>query len=440
VTHIATPSLHRSNLKSSLTPSRLTPVRRRTDRRARPRGFPPPIRSRLGLVCAGGGVTGAIYEIGALAAIEDRLDHGSLTDFDVFVGVSCGSYITALLANGVTPGLLYRNVTRSTRSGMALDELGLFRLNTSEIASRLATAPMTIFDAAWNFYRNRGETTLTDLVQSLGGLLPSGLFHNEGLETWLAKWFDHPDRTDDFRKLNRALRIVAVELETGETKAFGCPGTDHVPISKAVRASCTMPGLYRPVKIDGVEYIDGGVRKTAHISLALHERCGLVICVNPIVPMHLNGADRVPLENGQQGTLSGRGLPSILDQVFRVTLHSRMKYGMQRYEREAPNSDILVFEPKPEDLPRFMSNIMRTSSRVRIAEYAYSSTMKTIDADFERISRIFARHGLKLRPSAPEAAESIQAARDLASDVGELTSSRLAASLRVLEQNLADTG
>ena len=59
-----------------------------------------PDPEKLGLVCAGGGVTGAIYEIGVLAALEDRLEGISLNDFDVFVGVSCGSYISALLANG----------------------------------------------------------------------------------------------------------------------------------------------------------------------------------------------------------------------------------------------------------------------------------------------------------------------------------------------------
>src|SRR4051812_4457412 len=110
----------RNNVTSKSTPTRLTPARRRTDRPKRSGAFPTPIRSRLGLVCAGGGVPGAVYEIGAPPAIEDRLDHGSMTDFDVFVGVSCGSYITALLANGVTPGLLSRNVTRSSRSGTAL--------------------------------------------------------------------------------------------------------------------------------------------------------------------------------------------------------------------------------------------------------------------------------------------------------------------------------
>ncbi|MGZ5426319.1 MAG: patatin-like phospholipase family protein, partial [Thermoanaerobaculia bacterium] len=129
------------------------------------RPFPSPIRKRLGIVCAGGGVTGAIYEIGALAALEDRLENVSITDFDVFVGVSAGAYISALLANGVTPGVLFRNVTRSAGTRTDIDDLALFGLNLGEIATRLATAPFTVLDAAWDFYKNRHETTLTDLVQ-----------------------------------------------------------------------------------------------------------------------------------------------------------------------------------------------------------------------------------------------------------------------------------
>ena len=136
------------------------------------KAFPSPIRKRLGVVCAGGGVTGAIYEIGALAALEDRLENVSINDFDVFVGVSAGAYISALLANGVTPGVLFRNVTRSAGTRTDIDDLALFRLNLGEIAGRLATAPFTVLDAAWDFYKNRRETTLTDLVQSLGQLLP----------------------------------------------------------------------------------------------------------------------------------------------------------------------------------------------------------------------------------------------------------------------------
>jgi predicted acylesterase/phospholipase RssA len=394
------------------------------------RPFPAPVRKKLGLVCAGGGVTGAIYEIGALAALEDRLENASLTDFDVFVGVSAGAYISALLANGVTPALLFRNATRSAGTRTDIDDLALFRVNVAEIASRLAKAPFTVLDAAWDYYKNRHETTLTDLVQALGQLLPSGVFHNEGLEQWMRDWLTKEGRTNDFRKLRGTLRIVAVDLDSGNTAAFGCEGHDDVPISEAVAASCAIPGLYRPVKIHGVDYIDGGVRKTAHISLAIRERCGLTICVNPLVPVRFHATDA----NGRgAGALRRRGLPTILDQVFRVTLHSRLKYGLGRYRREAPAADVVVFEPRPEDLPRYMRNIMRTSGRVRIAEYAYRSTLAAIDADFKRLSKVFARHGLVLRPACARDRSRVAGHADRAHEAVPV---RLAASLAALEADL----
>jgi NTE family protein len=390
------------------------------------------VRGRLAVACAGGGVTGAIYEIGVLAALEERLEDVSLNDFDLFIGVSAGAYISALLANGIAPGVLYRNVTRAARSRTDIDDLGLFRLNYEEILLRLAKAPITILDAAWDYYKNSHETTLTDVVASLGALLPSGVFSNEGLEAWLQEWLDHPGRTNDFRKLKKALRIVAVELDTGEAATFGAPGFDGVPISKAVAASCALPGLYKPVRIGGVDYIDGGARKTAHLSLAFHERCGLTVCVNPIVPLRFLRQGEPAGANGRSELKQG-GLATILDQVFRVTLHSRMSYGLSRYRREDPDADILLFEPRPEDLPRFMRSIMRTSGRARIAEYAYRTTMQTIDADFPRFRRLFARHGLKLRPASNVDGSRISRQADRTEEVLPV---RLRAQLETLERDL----
>ncbi len=377
-------------------------------------------------------MTGAIYEIGVLAALEERLENSSLTDFDIFIGVSAGAYISALLANGIAPGVLYRNVTRAARSRTDIDDLSLFRLNFEEILLRLARAPATILHAAWDYYKNSHETTLTDLVSSLGALLPSGIFSNEGLESWLSAWLDHPGRTNDFRKLGKTLRIVAVDLNTGEAATFGAPGLDNVPISKAVAASCALPGLYRPVRINGVDYIDGGVRKTAHLSLAFRERCGLAICVNPIVPLRFLPQGEVPGLNGR-GDLKQGGLATILDQVFRVTLHSRMNYGMSRYRREDPEADILLFEPRAEDLPRVMRNIMRTSGRIRIAQYAYRTTMQTIDADFPRLRRLFARHGLKLRPASAVDGSRISLQADRSEGPAPV---RLRAELETLDRDL----
>jgi predicted acylesterase/phospholipase RssA len=360
---------------------------------AAPRALP----HRRGLVCAGGGVTGAIYEIGVLAALEERLDGFSLTDCDVFVGVSAGSYVGTLVASGVSPSVLFRNATHQRASD--LDQLSLFRPNLREIASRLVSAPVTLADSLRDLYRNRGEMTVTDFVASFAGLLPSGFFLLDGLESWVAEWLAQPGRTNDFRKLGKRLRLVAVALDTGDTRVFGEPGSDAVPISRAVAASCALPGFFRPVRIDETDYIDGGVRKTAHISLALKERCGLVLCVNPIVPVRFSLSRGVLPLRKDQGALAGRGLLSILDQVFRLTLHSRLQYGLSRYRREHPEADILVFEPKPEELPRLMRNIMRTSGRIRVAEYAYRTTLERLDAEYPRLSRVFERHGLRLRPA-----------------------------------------
>ena len=133
------------------------------------------------------------------------------------------------------------------------------------------------------------------------------------------------------------------------------------------------------------------------------------------------------------GSLRRRGLPTILDQVFRVTLHSRLKYGLSRYRREAPAADVIVFEPRPEDLPRYMRNIMRTSGRIRIAEYAYRSTMATLDADFRRLQKVFARHGLVLRPAC---ARDLSRVKHRPERAGDPLPARLAASLAALEADL----
>src|SRR4029453_11302296 len=56
-------------------------------------------RPRYALALAGGGVIGGMYEVGVIAAIEDRVS--GVSDFDIYVGCSAGSVVASLLANGV---------------------------------------------------------------------------------------------------------------------------------------------------------------------------------------------------------------------------------------------------------------------------------------------------------------------------------------------------
>src|SRR5262249_29682033 len=69
--------------------------RRRPQRRKKP--------SKTALVLGGGGFTGGVYEIGALRALDLLAVNSTVNNFDVYVGTSAGSFVAAMLANGITP-------------------------------------------------------------------------------------------------------------------------------------------------------------------------------------------------------------------------------------------------------------------------------------------------------------------------------------------------
>jgi len=65
-------------------------------------------RARIGLAVAGGGPLGGMWELGALHALADSIDGLDLTDLQVYVGVSSGSFLAAGLANGLDTAEMVR--------------------------------------------------------------------------------------------------------------------------------------------------------------------------------------------------------------------------------------------------------------------------------------------------------------------------------------------
>ena len=281
-------------------------------------------KSRVALVCAGGGVTGAIYEIGCLRALEEVLDR-SATDHDLYVGVSGGAFVTSLLACGVSPREMYDEVTSQTRSPLGVTAAPLYRLGPGEFLKRSLRAPAVVARALLTALRGGEGKSLTDFALSLFELLPSGLLDTSGIRDYLERFFASRGRSDRFEAMNHELYIVAVDLDNGEAVAFGEEGHRDVRVSQAVQASTALPGLYRPVRIGGRDYVDGGVKKTAHINLAIRHGADLVICINPLVPV-LNDTEH----GGLRGHLSNRGVTYVLDQVLRIMLHGRMASSAMR--------------------------------------------------------------------------------------------------------------
>jgi predicted acylesterase/phospholipase RssA len=336
---------------------------------------------------------GAVYEIGCLRALEEVLDR-STADLDLYVGVSGGAFVTSLLASGVSPREMYEQVTSKTRTPFGIAAAPLYRLGPAEFLKRSLQAPKVLSEALVRSLTTEGRN-LSDLLWSFFELLPPGLLDTAGIQKYLHALLRSRGRKDRFDGLRRELFVVAVDLDRGDAVAFGENGHRDVPVSKAVQASTALPGLYRPVRIGGRDYVDGGVKKTAHINLAIRHGADLVICVNPLVPL-LNDTARGPL----RGHLSNRGVTYVLDQVLRIMLHGRMAYGLERYEREHPEVDIILIEPARDDLRMFSYNLMRYSARRVVAEHGYRSALRTIGADRARIARLFKKHGLRLKDPA----------------------------------------
>jgi predicted acylesterase/phospholipase RssA len=340
-------------------------------------------------VCAGGGVTGAVYEIGCLRALEDLLDR-SVLDFDLYVGISGGAFVASLLAHGISPKEIYEEVATRSRSPLGISASPIFRLGLAEFFRRSKRAPRVLTDALLTALTGEGRNAY-DLLLSVFELLPPGLLDTSGIQEFLAQLYRARGRKDRFDDLLRELFVVAVDLDTAEAVAFGENGLRHVPVSRAVSASTALPGLYRPVRIDGRDYVDGGVKKTAHINLAIRHGADLVVCINPIVPI-LNDANGGPLN----GHLSNKGVTYVLDQVLRIALHGRMQYGMERYEREHPDVDILLIEPTRDDMRMFTYNIMRYSARQVVAEDGYRSVLASFKRNRLSYARLLGRHGIAL--------------------------------------------
>ncbi|HET7291453.1 MAG TPA: patatin-like phospholipase family protein [Vicinamibacteria bacterium] len=343
--------------------------------------------SKVALVCAGGGITGAVYEIGCLRALEDLLDR-SVLDLDLYVGISGGAFVSSLLANGISPREMYDEA--ATGRPFGLSSAPIFRLGLGDLARRSTRAPRVLRNALVTAITGEGRN-LADLGLSLFELLPAGLLQNSGIQEFLAQVFRARGRSDRFADLARELLLVAVDLDSGEAVAFGDGAHRGIPISKAVQASTALPGLYRPVRIGGRDYVDGGVKKTAHINLAIRRGADLVICINPIVPI-LNIGPKAPLN----GHLSNKGVSFVLDQVLRIMLHGRMQYGMERYEAEHPDVDILLIEPTRDDMRMFGYNIMRMSARKVVAEDGYRSVVESFKRHRAAYGRILKRHGIGL--------------------------------------------
>jgi NTE family protein len=215
---------------------------------------------RIGLALGGGAARGFAH-VGVIAALEEAGFKPALV-----VGTSAGSLVAALYASGQTPAQLQQ-------TALTLEEVAI------------TDWMLPIFGRGMF----RGEA----LARYVNGLVAGRLMEN----------------------MTIPLGIVATDLNSGQAMLFqrGDTGT-------AVRASSAVPAVFVPVKVNGREYVDGGLVSPVPVRFARQMGADLVIAVDISAPPEANPAD---------GTLQ------ILLQTFAIMGKSINQY-------ELKDADVLV--------------------------------------------------------------------------------------------------
>ncbi len=320
---------------------------------------------KTALVLAGGGMGGAVYEIGALRAIDDLLIDRTVNDFDIYVGSSAGALVSSFLSNGVTPEAMLQAIDGSNPDIEPLEPRHLFNLNYRDLTSWVKGVPVRLISVWTKYLLNINQLTIFDLIWLMSDTLPTGMYDGFGLEKYVRQTLRQLGKSNDFNNLDKKLFVVATDLISGERQVFGHGYDDETPVSLAVAASSTLPLLYKPIRIRGRDFVDGGLRGNASVDLAIEEGASLVVCINPLVPV---GYGEMAAESITSKVLPNLDhVQSIVSQMLRISTHSGLDYHIIRVRRALPEVDIILIEPHPKDIRLFVNNLMSYADRMSLA-------------------------------------------------------------------------
>lgn len=355
-------------------------------------------RSRTALVLGGGGFTGGVYEIGALRALDLLAVNRTVNDFDVYVGTSAGSFVASLVANGVTPEEMMRVVNRQVPSPFAdVDRGDLMRPNLGELAQSAALLPLRLLGLGRSLLGQLNTASIVDVVVGLAETLPSGLYDGKGIEEYLDTVLSDTERVNDFRLLDRELYLAATDLDTCERIVMGSEGWDDVSIAKAVSASAALPMVYKPIEIKGHHLVDGGLRSTTNVDIAVENGATFVVVVNPLVPFVNDFQKVIPTMLGSRvRRVRDMGFPMIGYQSFKLLAHQRLHEAVAHWRETYPGVDIILIEPDPQDELMFETNILNYNRRMDIARHGFESVTLKLASDYDELKSVCAKHGIQI--------------------------------------------
>lgn len=187
----------------------------------------------LAICLAGGGVKGAAH-IGVLQAIEEEN-----IKYNYIAGASSGSIVASLNAMGYSANEIYVLFKKYCKKIKYIDFKQLTKIIWGLIVRR-----ELIIDGL-----NSGE-----IIEKI--------VNEAAMEKGIR----------NINEIKRNLLIPSVDLNTGTVYMFSSLNKrngysdeikyiNDINIGKAVRASCSYPGVFSPCKYKNIEFVDGGIRE-----------------------------------------------------------------------------------------------------------------------------------------------------------------------------------
>lgn len=319
-----------------------------------------------------------MFQIGALAALEHRLENLRATEFDIYVGVSSGASVAAALAGGREVQRIYRALLDPADDYFPLERRHILVTDLAEWKRTVKSAVRALGQGSRSLLSQSLAPTSAALWEELAELydsLPAGLFSLDGYERFLEDTFARRGVPNQFRALPRILRVIAHDLDTGEPAIFGGLGLEHVPVTRACAASMAMPPLFSPVRIGQSHYFDPAPSQVSPIELAVELGAELVVLVNPMVPFRMT---RVPTGHGESSSLRDKGALWVGSQANRIKTHHLLWRSIEVVHRER-KATVIAIEPEPSDGTMFLYNSASFGRRRAVLEFSYKYTRELVD-------------------------------------------------------------
>ena len=211
---------------------------------------------KVALVLSGGGAKGYAH-LGVLRVLEKEN-----IKIDYIAGTSIGALVGTLYSIGYSIDEIEKvldnlNIENFLESGSDLTGLDLDKKETLK---------------KYSFYVN--------FDNELNYSLPKGLRETEELYLVVKNLLKNYENTKNFNNFPIPLRVVATNLNTGETKSFS-----EGDIAKVLTASMAIPTIFEPVEVNGALYVDGLVSRNLPVEEAYDMGADLVIASDVGTPV-----------------------------------------------------------------------------------------------------------------------------------------------------------